>query len=282
MQPVKVNIYISYVPEDKPQLDKLLRWLYPMRDEVNIWYNSPPPPPPELPLPWQILLFWYTPPDSREKYRQVMQARRERSHIYLFLTSYKSLSNKQIEEDIDVAANRAVDGDAILGPFVFPVILSPSRWQEESRLAGFKPLADGVPLSLFKPEEEGYLTMTEEIAALLKVLQPRLGEVKFYQSRLSKTEQGKSGQVNKSIPYLGESDHLLKFNAANAFQPPEWLGWSLILFIFISVISSLMPTRILGPGRYENIKSANDHGLEYRRENPMVQPNDTIVLPPSD
>lgn len=282
MQPVKVNLFISHAPEDKRYLEKLLSWLYPMQDEVNIWYNRPPPPPPELPLPWQLLLFWYTVPDYRDKYQKILHARREKAHIYLFLTSYKSLSNKYIEGDIDVAAQRRIAGDDVVGPFILPIILSPSRWKEESRLAGFKPLAAGIPLSLFKQEDEGFLTVTEELSALIKVLQARLGEAKFYQSRLvtADPEQIRIGKT--TMPYLGESPESLEFQEVTPFQPPEWLGWSLILFIFISVIGSLMPARVLRPSRYENVKSADDHGWEYLRENPLSPPKDTIPFPPAD
>ena len=260
----------------------LLKWLYPMRDEVNLWYNDPPKKAPELPLPWQLLLFWYSPPDFREKYHRALQARREKAHIYLFLTSYKSLSNKTIEEDIDVAANRRIAGDDHTGPFVFPLILSPSRWKEESRLAGFTPMAEGIPLSSFKQKDEGYLTVTEELAELIKLLQIRLGEVKFYQSRVVAADHGQVPTKKRRLPYLGEPDDTLEFHEAAPFQPSEWLGWSLILFIFISVIGGLMPSRVLGPSRYENARSANDHGMEYFREHPMVQPKDSIAFPPAN
>lgn len=282
MVPVKVNIFISYVPEDKPQLDKLLRWLYPMRDEVNLWYSNPPSKPPELSLPWQLLLFWYSPPDFREKYFKTLRLQRDKAHIYLFLTSYRSLSSSTIEEDVEVAARRRIDGDDFIGPFIFPIILSPSRWKETSRLAGFTPMAKGIPLSAHKPEEEGYLAVTEEISALLKVLQARLGETKFYQSRAVTADAGQISAGNKPLPYLGESDESLEIQEITPFEPPEWLGWSLLLFLFVSLIGNLMPTRVLGPKRYENAKSADDHGWEYLREHPMVQPKDTIPFPPAD
>lgn len=282
MVPVKVNVFISYAPEDRPQLDKLRRWLYPMLDEVNLWYNDPPRKAPELSLPWQILLFWYSPPDFREKYQKVLQARREKAHIYLFLTSYKSLSNKTVESDIDIAARRRIEGDDVVGPFVFPVILSPSRWKEESRLAGFKPMGHGIALSTMKLEEEGYLEITEELSSLIKVLQARLGEAKFYQSRLVSADQGQISAGKKVRPYLGELPEALEFQEIAYFQPPEWLGWSLLLFLFISLIGSLMPTRVLGPARYENVKSANDHGWEYPREHPLAPPKDSIPFPPAD
>lgn len=279
MLPVKVNIYISFAPEDAPQLKKLLRWLYPMRDEVNMWYNSPPPAPPELALPWQLLLFWYNPPDMRLKYFQVLATRREKSHVYLFLTSYKSLSNSQIEGDIDVAVRRRIKGDDKFGPFIHPIILSPCLWKESSRLAGFKALIKGTPLNAFKNEDEGFLQITEELAAIIKVMQARLTELRYFQSRKVAPDEGLRALDPGSLPYLGESDGALEFHNVAPFNPPEWLGWSILFFIFISVISSLMPSRVLAPSRYENARPANDHGWEYLRENPMSPPRDTVPLP---
>jgi hypothetical protein len=278
MTPVKVNIFISYAPEDKPQLDKLQRWLYPMRDEVNIYFYDPPKKPVELPLPWQILLFWYSPPDFRDKYEKTHHSRRDKAHIYLFLASYKSLSNNQIEDDIDIAVRRRIKGDDFLGPFVFPVILSPSRWKAESRLAAFKPLAGGTPLSSYKQEDEGYLKLTEELAALIKLVQTRLGEVKFQQSRLASADQTKPNSGKRPLPYLGDADDSMEFQETAPFQPSEWLGWGLLLFLFVSVVSSLLPARILRPTRYETLKP----GEEYLRENPMRPPKDSLVFPKPD
>jgi hypothetical protein len=279
MIPVKVNIYLSHTPDDKAQLDVLLRWLYPMRDEVNLWYNDPPKKPPELPLPWQLLLFWYTPPDMTAKYARILQARREKAHIYLFLTSYASISDKNIEPEIDIAVNRRIAGDDFTGPFVFPLILSASTWKDTSRLAGFKALARGIPLASFKQKDEGYLAITEEIAELVKLLQRRLGEAKFYQSRLAAADTPSLGAGKRSLPYLGESDGDLEYQEVTYFEPSEWLGWSIILFLFISLISSLMPEKVLRT-RYENAKAANDFGPEYYREHPMSPPADTIDFPP--
>ena len=42
MEPVKINLYISYTPEDRQELEMLLEWLYPMQDEVNIWFYDCP------------------------------------------------------------------------------------------------------------------------------------------------------------------------------------------------------------------------------------------------
>jgi hypothetical protein len=277
MTPVKVNIYISCAKEDTRQLQKLLRWLYPMRDEVNLWYKAPPPPPEPLPLPWQILLFWYNPPDPRGLYERVLQAQRERAHIYLFLTSYKSLSDAGIEEEITLAVNRRIEGDE-LNPLIFPVVLSPSRWQEESRLAQYKPLGTGKPLEPSKDEEAGYMAVVNQLAKVIKILRPLLNEEKYYQNRPLPTGTPAPARRKNALPYLGESDELLDFQAPNRLSPPEWLGWSLIALILVSVASSLRPAMPLTDTlRYLNIQNADDHGPEYRREFPLMPPADSVM-----
>lgn len=282
MQAVKVNIFISHAPEDRPQLDKLLRWLYPMRDEVNLWYSDPPKRPIPLTLPWQILLFWYIPPDNRPRYRKALKAQLEKSHIYLFLTSYNSLSNRDIEDEIDIAARRRIKGDDLLGPFIYPILLSPSRWKKTSRLAGFEPMAEGKDLASFKQDDAGYLAVTEELSALIKVLQTRLGEAKFHKSRDATVDSDQISNDKRIPPYLGESDGTLAYQEIEPFEPPEWLGWSLLLFLFISFLGSLMPSRVMAPSRYDNIESDNEKSWEYPRENPMMPPRDSIVFPPPE
>ncbi|MBL7826707.1 MAG: hypothetical protein JNJ57_08760 [Saprospiraceae bacterium] len=274
---VKVNVFISHAPEDKPQLEVLLKWLYPMRDEVNLWYGQPPKAPDDLPLPWQILLFWYSPPDQRTKYEDVLKAQRERAHIYLFLTSYKSLSNKTVELDIDRAAHRRIMGDDFTGPFVLPIILSPCRWKETSRLAGYPAMLHGKPVNGYKVTDEAYLSITEEIASLVKLLGARLNEEKHFQKQASAAL--KAGR--KTIPHLGEDAESLEFHEIAPFSPPEWLGWAILLFLFVSLINSLMPARVLPPSR-RDIPNANDHGWEYRREHPLTPASDTMAFPPAD
>lgn len=282
MATVKVNVFISYSPEDRPALDKLLKWLYPMRDEVNLWYNRPPRPPEEFSLPWQILLFWYYPPDQRSAYARVLRAQRAHAHIYLFLTSYKSLSDRGVEEDIEIAVTRRGAGDDFLGPFIYPVLLSPSRWQEQSRLAGFKPMNKGKVLSSLKVDDEGYLAITEELSAVIKLLQSRLHETKFYQSRISTPGTEHRIPGGKSLAPVTETTEPLEFHEIPQFRPPEWLGWSILLFLFISLINSLLPNRIPQRNHYDLLPNARDHGAEYPREHPMVPTSDTIRFPPPE
>lgn len=282
MATAKVNVFISYAPEDRRALDKLLKWLYPMRDEVNLWYNRPPHPPEEFSLPWQLLLFWYYPPDQRSAYARVYRAQRNHAHVYLFLTSYNSLSNKGVEEDIETAVTRRGAGDDFLGPFIYPVLLSPSRWQEVSRLAGFKPMNSGKPLSALKVEDEGYLAITEELSALIKLLQSRLQEEKFYQSRLTQPVAGGAVLSAGNLVRAENREEPLEFHEIPQFRPPEWLGWSILLFLFISVLNYLMPNRITQNSRLDRLPNARDHGPEYRRENPLAPTSDTITIPPPE
>jgi len=278
MQPVKVNIFISYDPEDKAQLAELERWLYPMQDEVNIWYYDPPERAPHLPLPWQILLFWYKPNDYREKYQAVHLLRREHAHIYLFLTSYRSLSNPGVESDIETAVIRRIKGDNHTGPFILPILLSPSTWKDTSRLAGFKAMAGEIPLTAFKPVEEGYLTVTEELSALISLLQSRLNETKFYQSRLVASEQRNRQSLDKTQPYLGELEASMTFDMPVAFQPPEWLGWSVLFFLFISFLGAILPAS----EALKRIYETDSPGWEFIRENPLMPPKDTLPFPDPD
>jgi len=194
MTPVKVNIYLSYSPADRKSADTLREWLYPMRDEVNLfpWPPEQPKKPDELALSWKLLigiwqelltLPWNRPEDEATKYAKAVDIQRQNAHIYIFLTSFKSLSNKQVEHEIMLAAKRRIECSwrEECAPLVMPILLSPSLWKESSRLAQFVPLANGTPISKFPQMEDGYLTITEEISAHVKRLQRNLNEERFYQ-----------------------------------------------------------------------------------------------------
>ena len=90
--------------------------------------------------------------------------------------------------------------------------MSASRWKEESRLAQFEPLALGVPLSNFPKSEEGFLLVTEQISALVKVIQVRLNESRFYRYHPVLGEQGVQPASKNSLPYLGENPEQFDFN----------------------------------------------------------------------
>lgn len=283
MPTVKVNIFISHAPADKPAADKLLEWLYPMRDEVNVWHYDPPQRVEELSLPWRLLLPWYRPVDPRDLYAEAIKIRRENAHIYLFLTSHRSLANKQVDEDIILAVSRRVDcAWDDLAPLVLPVLLSASRWKESSRLARFEPLAKGIPLNKFSKPEDGYLMVTEQIAALVKVIQVRLNESHFYQYQVANSEYGVQPDSKTILPYLGENPDQFIFNPPAPFRPSEWIGWSVIALILILTAGSFRKNHPAVSSLHLKARPANDYEIEYPRRTPMNPPSDSgeFVFPP--
>ncbi len=285
MSLVKVNIFISHAPADKPAADLLLEWLYPMRDEVNVWHYDPPKRSEPLPLSWKLLLPWYRPVDPRVLYTETLKTRRENAHIYLFLTSYKSLNDRQVEEDIALAVSRRIDCEwDDLAPLVLPVLLSPSQWKEESRLAQFEPLIQGIELSKFAQPEEGYLLLTEQISALVKVLQVRLNETRFYQDHPNKEGAGPQSASKNSLPYLGENPEQFKFDPPKPFRPPDWLGWSVIALIFTISIGGFRKNHPAVSSLHLKARPDNEFELEYPRRMPMIPPprNTEIVFPPEE
>jgi hypothetical protein len=280
MEPVKINLYISYTPEDKPYLEKLLSWLYPMRDEVNIFFNSPPPGAEPLALPWQLLLFWYRLPDARRSYKHILKHQLERAHIYLFLTSYKSLASRVVEDEITTAVNRHIQlGDRYLR--IFPVIVAPCRWQEKSRLGRYKPIGPKKPLSAMSPQEDGFLQLTDQLALVIQELKRNLDEWKYGAT----TGSGKAlGSGNYKVqPDVGEDIATLLAEPEPEFRPPEWLGWVILIGLVVLTMGSLgrkLPTsRDL---RFRNAEPAEKRPPEYHRENPMVPPPKDMPLPPED
>lgn len=283
MEPVKVNIFISHAPADKPVADKLLEWLYPMRDEVNVWHYDPPRAPEQLPLSWQILLPWYRPVDPRVLYGETLKKRRSKAHIYLFLTSYKSLNNKQVDEDISLAVSRRIDSEwDDLAPLILPVLVSPSRWKEESRLAQFTPLAGGIPLSKFPRSEDGFLLLAEQLAKMVKVIQVRLNEARYYHYHPEMKPRALQSTQSGSLPYLGEQPDQFKFEPPAPFRPPDWMGWSLIALILTVSVGSFRKVHPAVSSLHLKARPAKEYEIEYPREVKMRALPDTmtLVLPP--
>lgn len=283
MRTVKVNIFLSHAPEDKPEAEKLMEWLYPMRDEVNVWYYNPPKRPDELPLSWRLLLPWYRPVDPRILYAETGKKRRENAHIYIFLTSYKSLKNIQVEEDITLSVRRRIECEwRPLAPLVLPLLISPSRWEEESRLAQFKPLAGGIPLNTFPIPEDGYLMATEQIAALVKVIQVRLHEAQHHQYLGGDALPVSLNYPAFSRPYLGEDPRQFDFQSPRPFLPPDWMGWSLIALIFTLSMGVLKKQDSVVADLHLKSKPAKTYEIEYLRKIPMMPlpSQEEIILPP--
>ena len=279
MSSVKVNVFISHAPEDKHAADLLQEWLYPMRDEVNVWHYAPPRPPEVLPLSWRILLPWYRPVDPRVLYAETMQIRRNNAHIYVFLTSNQALKSSRVEEDITRALTRRIDcAWEELAPMIIPVALSPSSWKETSRLSKFEPLVGGVPIQKFSSTEDAYIKVTNQLAALIKVMQVRLNEARFYHDHASETELGLRQATQTALPYLGENPEQFEFNPPAPFRPADWMGWSLIALIFAISAGSFRKNHPSVSSLHLKARPADERQTEYPRRVPMAPPPDTAVM----
>lgn len=285
MTPVKLNVYISYVPDDRKAVEKLRDWLYPMRDEVNIWFNDPPKPPKPLPLPWELIasvLPIFNARDFRQDYARVDYRRKERAHIYLFMTSYKSLIDANIDNDISLAVSRRIEGDW-LSPRIYPVILAPSLWKERSRLARFQPIGAKKTLVETKPEEEGYLEIAEQLSKVIKDMQRDLNEAKYARARIEGQAVPALPETSGAQPYLGGEEDLLEFRMPPQIYPPEWLGWMIILVLFFSFARGMQGDKDKVQMRQNFIETERPVWQEeYKREHPMVQPAGTVPLRPAE
>ncbi|MEI6409239.1 MAG: hypothetical protein WCR52_07655 [Bacteroidota bacterium] len=272
MEPVKINLYISYAPEDRQELEKLLEWLYPMQDEVNIWFYDPPPPDDPLTLPWQLLLFWYRQPDHLEDYNRIVQERLERAHIYLFITSYRSLISSSVEYEITRAVQRYVEiGDRYLR--IFPVIFRPSQWKDKSRLAHFKPLGPGKPLLSIHPKEEGFMALSEELNKVIAVLKRNLNEYRQMSASSAVTTQS-------AAPDFGYDPDSIEFEPKAGVSPPEWLGWVILAGLLIYTLYAIRPHAPAGANtRFKNVEPPSARPVEYPRENPLAPPTETAPFP---
>lgn len=289
MTPVKLNVYVSYAPDDRKAAVELYDFLRPMRDEVNIWFKGSPARPalpmkaPALPLPWQILLPWYSPPNPQKIFEETKdKLRRENAHIYLFLTSYKSLNDNRVNDDITLAANRRVEGDW-LSPDIRPVILAPSLWKEKSRLAGFKPIGPKKTLTEIKPIEEGLYEIATQLSKTIKDMQRDLDEAKFLSARAATADAPALSSGKMAEPYLGSSDKIFDFTPPAQVNLPEWLGWTIIFVLVLLVGTELrdeMPR--VSVGRYENATPVNAWQPEFRREYPLMPPKDGKPFPPPE
>lgn len=285
MSAVKVNIFISHAPEDKPAADKLQEWLYPMHDEVNVWHYAPPRAPESLPLSWRILLPWYMPVDPRKLYAETQKNRRDNAHIYLFLTSDKSLKSKQVEEDLSLAISRRIDcAWEDLAPLVVPLVLNNCDWKKGSRLGRFEPLAKGNPLSKFPKSDDGYLLLTEQISALVQVMQVRLNEARFYQEHQVNNGAGIQPTAPNSLPYLGEQPSQFVFDPPKPFRPADWMGWCIIALILTITAGSFRKNHPAVSSLHLKARPESERGPEYPRKIPVMGPSKSteIVLPPAE
>ncbi len=150
-----LRLYISYAPADKPYLDTLLKWLKPLQEKyfLHIWHNP-------MPLPGAKMLYQW---DS-------MLDNLEQAHIYLFLTSPKSLSTGYIDqEELPRAVARQKEfGDKYVR--IFPILAAPSHWKKHPVLASFNPVGGLKTLSEWKPDDAGYRELVGQLESIVQEL----------------------------------------------------------------------------------------------------------------
>jgi hypothetical protein len=265
-----LNLYISHAAADRKTLDKLLIWLKPLEEKyfLRIWYDKPLPKPKPLPIAWQMLLFWYKPPVNKLPYNPDLPVKVREGHIYLFLTSYNSLASPHINQiEIPAAADRLIqNGENLVR--IFPVVVSPSQWKKDSRLAGFKPLGPEGGISKSKPEEDAFNQIIDE-------LEPIIGEL-----RQNWIEENKRLGLPTDTFFKQEAAAL---PGSEPSSLPAWSGW-LLLFGIIYFVSAWFTT-YCAPNMYHRYKPERSpfesQPRPYFRENPYRLP-DTTNLPPVD
>lgn len=262
-----LNLYISHAPGDTAYLAQLLQWLKPLEDRyfLRIWYNRPPPRAQELPLPWNLLLFWYSPPRPPAPFQPDPPPELYEGHIYLFLTSHRSLAAPHIEQvEIPAATSRYHDLGAPLVR-IFPVLVAPSHWKTYSRLAHFAPLGPRRSLEETSPKEEGYRELVAQLQPVIETLRRNWME-KHHQDGLPLDE------FNRPAP--------------RALPPPAfaalpgWLGWVLMGLLLYSVANwyaNGCAPRIYH-GDYKPLLPPEEQLEELPR--PAIQPPKAPELPP--
>lgn len=250
-----LRIYISYAPADKPYLDTLLKWLQPLKEKyfLRIWHNPAPRYASDLPYQWDDML------DNLEN-----------AHIYLFLTSYHSLSAAHIgQEEIPRAVERHIKyGDDLVR--VYPVLLSPSQWKKHSGLASYKPLGPPKTLAELKPDENGYLALIEQLEEIVDTLRRNWME-----------EHRRLGlpldEFSKPVLPSGEG--------ASGLKPiPGWVSVALLFVIFYLIttwyFSGCAPRMyFMYTPEYMPYQPLPERFL---RENPLLEPLDVPFPPPDD
>jgi hypothetical protein len=276
---MKVNVFIVHAPEDKAKADRLMEWLHPIQDEVNLWHYSPPARPGPLPLSWRILMPWYHQVDPVALYREPLKRRRENAHIYVFLTSSISINHPRFQEDLSLALARRADCEREeLGPLILPLLWNKSDWEKRSRLGAFEPLLRGKPITSFSSEDEGFKQATAELAALIKLVQSRLSEAKYYRIQIKNNPFDISPASGYALPYLGEHPEQFDFHPPTPFRPADWLGWCLIALIFFVSVGSFRKTNAAVSSLHLKAKPDYIKGAEYPRENPVLPVHDTAKM----
>lgn len=247
-------MYISYAVADKPYLDTLLKWLTPLSQKyyLQIWHNPVPRPFARLPYKWDEMI-----------------EQLESAHIYLFLTSYHSLSTAYIEqEEVPRAVERYIENrDSYVR--IFPVLLSPSHWKKHSGLAGFKPLGGSKTLSETQPPENGYLAIVDQLERVVVELRRNWME-EYHRIGLPAEDF-----IKPPLPPPAESE----------LKPiPGWAS-AVLLFALLYIVTSVYISSC-APRMYHMYTPESmpyqPLPAPYFRENPVTAPADVPFRPRED
>ncbi|MFN4080707.1 MAG: hypothetical protein ACK4NS_07375 [Saprospiraceae bacterium] len=293
-----LNIYISHAPEDKAMLDKLLKALYPLEKQyhLRIWYNTPVNPQIILDGPWKFVPFarlltyrwrrkgWIINPDQSDRIAK--------AHIYLFLTSYKSLGASWIEDlEIIPATRRFIQyGERFVR--IFPILLAPSLHKEKSRLSGFPILGPPTTIAKYPLEDEAWLEVCKQLEAHIKQMQANLIEsAAIVQANAGAASSAEVQTLDGDAQFLSEEAHAEfgppRIDLTKPVFVPHILAWS-ILFGLTALGYMLIAPRLFvrpyRPTRQEVVRSAESaRRLDvHPREFAPVQITPTLPPPAPD
>lgn len=258
-----VNLYVSFAPDDTAQFVELMKWVRPLveRHYLRVWHNRPTPKTPPLPMPWRVLLFWYSPPipPALPHHPDLAQKAAE-AHVYLFLTSPKWLQTSWVHEvEIPTALQRHTQyGDRLVR--LLPVEILPSEWRTKSRLGNLSALAPGKPLSQYKDTDEGYKAFTHVLDGILEeVRRNHIEETHFQGGNIQPFFE-----LPKSVPPPPPPPPLL----------PDWLGWVIVGVLLYTVMNGYAKSCTPPPSDYQ--VPYDKPPVEFRRVNPMRPPPDSV------
>jgi hypothetical protein len=217
-----LNLYISHAPADRKYVEQFMHWVQPMqaRYHFRIWFDHPEPDP-IVPYPWNVIFFWYAPRTRKRPYNRNMHQELEQGHIFLFFTSERSIKTSWIEH---LEVPRAVERYQALGSRyvrIYPVQVDKSQWKLHSRLAAFKTLGPGAPLSMVKPSEDGWTALMEDLRKV--VVELRQNHIDQHKQLALPTESFHQPPA----AWVDTPEVVLPLN--------NWLGWAVVIVLALGV-----------------------------------------------
>ncbi len=237
-----LRAYLSYTPADKEYLKALVRWLRPLEQKyaLHVWHAPLPPPGTTAVYPWEEATFQL-----------------EQAHLYLFLTSTKSIRVEHIQkEEIPRALKRQTElGKALVRLYRIPLYGSEST----KALDRIPILGAAYRIDDWKNDRLGYEFLTKAIEEEVRQLLREWQEEAF---RTQKSLMASSDVSGPAVP--------------QRLRPiPGWLS-AAFLFAILYIVTSIYFEQC-APRRYDGLPPNvsvpfSPSPEEYRRENPQDNP----------